>query len=87
MPHHKSAEKRLRTADKARIFNRSLKRTFRPLVKDLRETESATDAKALVPQVQSALDKARKHSVLKKNTVSRLKSRLARRANALAAAK
>ena len=79
MPITKSAQKALRQSVMRRIGNIQKKEAFRSLVKKFRKDISKKDfetAKTLLPKIYQALDKAAKTSVIKKNTASRLKSRL-----------
>lgn len=79
MPHTKSAAKELRKSKKRRIQNSAYIKKVRSLTKELRKFISEgkkSEAKALIPKVHQALDKAAKGDVIKKNTASRRKSRL-----------
>jgi len=81
MPITKSAKKALRQTARRRVFNLRRTRTLRDLVKNFRELTSVAkkdEAKKLWPNVQQAIDKAAKGGVIKKNTASRKKSRLAK---------
>ena len=82
MPITKSAKKALRQAARRRHRNLAKKENYKNLLKQARTLLTkggAKEAEALLPQVQKAIDKAVKTGVLKKNTASRLKSRLAKR--------
>ena len=86
MPHHKSAEKRLRQTEKRTATNRARMSRMRTFVKKV-ETAIASDDK---PETQSAfqlaqpeLHRATTKGVMHKNTVARKLSRLAARINAL----
>ena len=72
MPTHKSAEKRLRTGQKANLANREIKSQMKTLIKKM---ETAPDA-ALLKTAVSYIDKAAKKKVIHPNQASRLKSRL-----------
>jgi len=81
MPITKSAKKALRQTERRRVFNLRRARTLRELVKSFRELtndDKKDKAKKLWPNVQQAIDKAAKGGVIKKNTASRKKSRLAK---------
>ena len=81
MPITSSAKKALRQGLKKRIRNTSVKKTSRALLKKFRALVLQKDksgAKDLLPSLQKALDKAAKIGTMKKNTASRLKSRLAK---------
>ena len=88
MPITSSAKKALRQSQKRHARNLKQKNALKALVKSYRKAIIAgkkEEAKKLLPSVYGALDKAAKRGkVLKKNTASRLKSRLAK---ALAKAK
>jgi small subunit ribosomal protein S20 len=75
MPHHKSAKKRLRQSQEARLRNRGQRTEFRRAIKAARD-----DAKA-VPQAISAADLAAQRGQIHKNKAARLKSRLMKRQN------
>ncbi len=79
-----SAKKALRQSEKRRVHNLRIKRDLRSIIKELRgfvEENQIDKAKALLPKAQKALDKAAKTGILKKNTVSRTKSSLAKAVN------
>lgn len=81
MPITSSAKKALRQGLKRRIQNTSVKKASRALLKEFRALvlkKETGAAKTLFPKVMKALDKAVKAKVMKKNTASRLKSRLAK---------
>lgn len=80
MPHHKSAEKRLRTNEKARQRNMAIKSALRKQLKRQRGAEGSEVVEGL-PTTASALDRAVQKGVIPKSRADRLKSRLARRAN------
>jgi small subunit ribosomal protein S20 len=81
---HKSAIKRMRQSKVKRLHNRYYAKTARNAVKKLRETEEKNEAQALYPKVCSMLDKLAKKHVIHKNKAANLKSKLAKRVNALA---
>jgi len=81
MPIKKSAKKVLRQNIKKRSRNLSYKNKIKELVKKFRNLiaeKKINEAKKLLPQVHKILDKAAKKRVIKKNTASRKKSRMAR---------
>ncbi|OHA68268.1 MAG: 30S ribosomal protein S20 [Candidatus Wildermuthbacteria bacterium RIFCSPHIGHO2_02_FULL_49_12b] len=81
MPITSSAKKALRQSAKRKIQNAKVKKDTRLVVKQFRGLLAQKDkdnAKKLMPQLMKFLDKATKTGVLKKNTVSRLKSRAAK---------
>ena len=86
MPITKSAKKAVRQSKKR--HNRNLKRAenYKNAIKSLKKSVIQKDKKsatALLPGVYKAIDKAVKTNVIKKNTASRLKSRLTKVVNKL----
>ncbi len=83
-----SAKKAIRTSAKKRIFNLRRIDTLRDTTKALQKAVAAKDisgAAKLLPAAYQAIDKAMKRGIIKANTASRKKSRLAgllRRASA-----
>ena len=86
MTHSKQAAKRVRTANRRRLKNRSVRTAIKSKVK---QTVAAEPAKRAALQVESVstIDKAAKAGVIHKNTAARRKSRLQKALNKLAAAK
>ncbi len=75
----KGAKKAQRSSLKKRVYNVRRKTALHDAVKDFKTnlTKGAlTEAKALIPSVYKAIDKAEKRGVIKKNTAARKKSRL-----------
>lgn len=90
MPIKKSAKKALRQNIARRARNAKTKNTVRVLAKKLRSliTDKKTEeAKKTLILAVKAIDKAVKTNVLKRNTASRKKSKLAKLVNTLAAKK
>ncbi|MGE0258569.1 MAG: 30S ribosomal protein S20 [Alphaproteobacteria bacterium] len=86
MPHHKSAEKRLRQTEKRTAINRARLSRVRTFVKKVESAISSGDKEAAQSAFRSAqpeLHRATTKGVLHKNTVARKLSRLAARINAL----
>ena len=86
MPHHKSAEKRLRQTEKRTATNRarlSRVRTFVKKVESAIETGDKAAAQSALQVAQPELHRATSKGVLHKNTVARKLSRLAARINSL----
>jgi small subunit ribosomal protein S20 len=80
MPNTKSAERRMRSSERKRLHNRSVKSRLRRLEKNYRATLAAgrkEEAAKLLPGLHSAFDKAVKSGVLPRPTANRKKSRLA----------
>lgn len=86
MPHHKSAEKRLRQTEKRTAINRARLSRVRTFVKKV-ESAIATGDKAAAQSAfqlaQPELHRATTKGVLHRNTAARKLSRLAARINAL----
>ena len=74
MPTHKSAEKRLKTSEKANARNRAIRSRISSLIK---KTEASADEKSL-KEVVSFLDKACRTGAIHANKAARIKSRLTR---------
>jgi len=79
MANHKSAAKRARQALKRRVSNRIAKSEMRTSIKRLRqlvESNSIEEAKLLLPETISIIQKKAVKGILHKNTASRYVSRL-----------
>ncbi len=77
----KSAQKALRQSRRRRTFNLVRLTKLRRLVKQIRnliKEGKKSEALKIIPQTYQAIDKAAKRGVIKKNTASRKKSRLAK---------
>jgi small subunit ribosomal protein S20 len=88
--HHASALKQERQSLKHRARNRKNLSQLKTQVKKLRAAIAQGDAEAaqkLLPETVGQIDKAAKKGVVHDNAAARFKSRLAKRINALAAAK
>jgi len=75
----KSAKKAIRQSARRKKQNAVYKNNIKRLVKEAQSLVSAKkteEAKKLLPEIYSALDKAAKVGVIKKNNASRKKSRL-----------
>jgi small subunit ribosomal protein S20 len=86
MPHHKSAEKRLRQTETRTAVNRarmSRVRTFVKKVETAIATGDKTAAQTALRVAQPELHRATTKGVMHKNTVARKLSRLAARVNGL----
>ncbi len=74
-----SAKKAIRASARKRVFNVRRKTAIESSMKAVKRLVSKGDisaARELLPQVYKALDKAKKTKFLKKNTASRMKSRI-----------
>jgi small subunit ribosomal protein S20 len=77
MPHHKSAAKRVITNEKARVSNIAVKSRMRSAVKAVRSATKRAEAEAALKAAIPILDRTAAKGVIKKETASRQKSRLA----------
>ena len=84
MANTKSAIKRIRTSEKRRLRNRTVRSRMRSVLKTARTavTTAGEDARPAVLQAIRTLDKAVTKGVIHRNTAARKKSALARRLNA-----
>ena len=81
MPITKSAKKALRQSKRRKIRSVQRKDKIKSLFKEVKSLvaqKKIEGAKKLLPQVYELLDKAAKTGLIKKNTASRKKSRMAR---------
>lgn len=79
MPITHSARKALRQSERRRVRNVSQMRAVSRVVKEYKQLVAGGkigEASSYLPAVQKALDTASKVKLIKKNTASRLKSRL-----------
>ena len=86
MAHSKSAKKRVLVAERNRDRNQAVKSRVKTMVKKVLvsvETKEIEAAKAALSVAYKELDKAVSKGIMKKNTVSRKKARLAAKVNAL----
>ena len=84
MPIIKSAKKALRGSEKKRVFNVRRKRAMKDSIKEIDKlvlAKGKKEAEAKLSEAYKAIDKAAKRGVIKKNTASRKKSRLAKMIN------
>jgi small subunit ribosomal protein S20 len=78
MANIRSAEKQMRQAEKAKTRNRAGKSSLKTSLKKARTSIVGGDAdKETIATTASAIDKAAKRGLIKKNTANRYKSRLA----------
>ena len=90
MAHTLSANKRIRQSAKRRTRNRDRKREIRLELKKFQTALATGDKKAAVTELQKTqqtLDRIATRGTIHPNTAARRKSRLAKKVNALAAAK
>ncbi len=81
MAHHPSAVRQHRRSVRRTAINKSNKSTLRTQIKRLRtmiESKDKENAKKLLPEVFSTIDRTVKKGAIHKNTGARYKSRLSR---------
>jgi small subunit ribosomal protein S20 len=83
MANHKSAKKRIRQTSKRNAANSYYHKTVRNAVRKLRATTDKKEASALLPALESMLDKLTKRNIIHKNKAANLKSKLAKHVNSL----
>jgi len=83
MANHPSALKRIRQTAVRRLRNRYQLKTTKTLIKRLRATQSATEARKILPEVASRIDKLVKRNIIHRNKAAHQKSQLARLVNTL----
>ncbi len=88
MANHASAVKRHRQSQHRNLVNQMNRHRLKTQLKKLKaaiSTGKAADAKALLQQTCSVIDKSVQKGVIKENTARRYKSRLSKTVNGLAA--
>lgn len=83
MANHKSALKRIRRNEAARLRNRYQHKTVRNAVKKLRNEEDKKAAEEMLPSVIGMIDKLAKKNVIHANKAANLKSKLSRKVAAM----
>jgi small subunit ribosomal protein S20 len=81
LPTHKSAEKRMKTAEKARLRNRGVNSQIREALKNVQDEKDAEKKAKNLNTASGVLDRAVSKGVIPKNKAARTKSRLAKAAN------
>ncbi len=80
-----SAKKAQRVSERRYVFNARRKKAMKDNVKTVSKFVAAKkgkDAEKSLPALFKAIDKAAKNGTIKKNTASRMKSRLSKQVNA-----
>ncbi len=88
MANLKSAKKRIRSNERKRLRNVRVKSTIKTEIKKVEQAISDGNleaAKAQFSEMASVLDSAATKGIIKKNTASRKKSRIAKKINAILA--
>ena len=76
MPHHKSAEKRIRKSEKQRIINHQYKSKLSTLTKAVREAPSKKEADQALKNIIPYLDKLASKGLIHRNKAANQKSKL-----------
>ena len=84
MANHKSAIKRIRANKAKRDLNKYQHKTARTIVKNIRKSQSKTEAESMLKLAFTALDKLAKKNIIHKNKAGNLKSSLQKHVNSLA---
>ncbi|OUS16717.1 30S ribosomal protein S20 [Nonlabens dokdonensis] len=83
MANHKSALKRIRRNEAARVRNKYQHKTTRNAIKKLKETEDKSTAEKLLVEIYSMIDKLAKKNIIHSNKAGNLKSKLTKQVNAM----
>ena len=83
MANHKATEKDTRQAKKRNLRNRYQGKTTRNAMRKVVASTTAEEAAKDLPGVIAMIDKLEKNNVIHKNKASNLKSKLAKRVNAM----
>lgn len=83
MANHKSSKKRIRSSERRRVENRYYAKTMRNALRDFRALEDKAVATERLPKMTSIIDKLAKRSVIHKNKAANLKSKIAKKVNAM----
>ena len=84
MANHAATKKDVRQSSKRRDRNRYYGKTTRNAIRDIKTIEEKTAATDKLPSVASMIDKLAKRGTIHKNKAANLKSKLAKKINALA---
>ncbi len=83
MPQHPSAVKRVRQNEKHRRRNHRQHAHVRALIRKIRATDDSEEARALLPEAKSGLDRLVSKGIMHKNKAANYKSKLQKHVNAL----
>jgi len=87
MAHHKSAQKRIRSSERRKKFNKMTDSKIKTVVKKTLATDKKEEVEKLYKEAISVLDKGTAKGRLHKNTAARKKSRLTKHLNKVTAEK
>jgi len=83
MAHHKSALKRIKTSEKARLTNRQYSKSMKKAIKEVLAAENKEQATPILSKSISLLDRLAIKGIIHKNKAANQKSRLTNFVNAL----
>ena len=83
MANHAATKKDVRQSSKRRDRNRYYGKTTRNAIRDIKAIDEKTAASDKLPSVASMIDKLAKRGTIHKNKAANLKSKLAKKINAL----
>lgn len=86
IPNIRSAEKRMRQNDKRRRLNNARRAAIKNVIKQIRVHLASKDreaAKAKLPDLAQAADKAARHHTIHKNKANRIKARWTKKVESL----
>jgi small subunit ribosomal protein S20 len=84
MANHSATKKDVRQSRKRNERNRYNGKTTRNAIRDIRTLEDKKEATGKLPEIASMIDKLAKRGTIHKNKAANLKSKLAKKVNALA---
>jgi small subunit ribosomal protein S20 len=84
MANHAATKKDVRQSSKRRDRNRYYGKTTRNAIRDIKALDEKSAATDKLPSVASMIDKLAKRGTIHKNKAANLKSKLAKKINALA---
>jgi len=83
MANHKSAKKRIRTAERKRVANKNASSKIKSSLKKVFDSKNKEEAEKLYKEAVSLLDKNTTKNRIPKNNASRKKSQLTKHLNSL----
>ena len=83
MANHAATKKDVRQSSKRRDRNRYYGKTTRNAIRDIKAIDDKNEAAGKLPSVSSMIDKLAKRGTIHKNKAANLKSKLAKKINAL----
>jgi small subunit ribosomal protein S20 len=84
MANHKATKKDVRQASKRRESNRYYGKTTRNAIRELKDLKAKKEAGEKFQDVSSMIDRLAKRGIIHKNKAGNMKSKLAKKVNALA---